>query len=132
MAKKCLLPVNCSQLSSVKKRKKSLSTPLRRKWRDEVHLHSFLTSATVNKALTFFYAELCKTGFVARDACRVDRNWGAIIPPAVIHSSVEGKRSATRPGRFTAGGNRGGARCTGGSVGPTVRLDVFGKKKKNL
>jgi len=88
MAKQCLLLVNCSKLGDVKKRKKSLFTPLRRIWRDEVRLHLFLTSAT-----------------------------------------FDGKRSATRPGHFTLGGKRGGTHYTGGWVGPTARLDVFGKKK---
>jgi hypothetical protein len=68
MAKKCLLLVNCSKLGNVKKREKSLSTPLRRIWKDEVQLHAFLTLATVNQVLAFFDVELHKAGFVTRDA----------------------------------------------------------------
>jgi len=114
----------------VKKRKKSLSTPLRRIWRDEVQLHTFLTSGTVNQTLAFFDDELHKAGFVTRDARRVERNWRAVIPPAVLNSSVEGKRSATRPGRFTARGKeRRYPLYRRLRVSPAVRLDVFGKKK---
>jgi len=88
MAKICLLLVNCPKLGNMKKRKKSLFTPLRRIWREEVQLHSFLTSAT-----------------------------------------CEGKRLATRHGRFTPGGKRGDTHYTGGWVGPTARLDFLERRK---